>query len=298
MNPARRSWSRRLRRRLGAVWAWVEAALFVMALLPAVLLPYRAGVGLYGWLGRTLLPLTPFARRISDNLALVGAPWSPRAVAAGVGDNFLRTLVEYGRLNDLTARPGLRRTQGVEHLRAAMAQGRGAVLVSAHYGNWEVIRLAARDAGIEVGIIYRAFNNPVFDRMAFYNAGRAGKPVMRKGRAGQRDMLRHLKGGGAILILLDQRLGDGVELDFLGAPTRTSVAVAALAQRLGAALIPAVARRRDDGLSFDVTFEPPVTAPTPEATMAAINARFGAWITAAPGQWFWLHRRWKGVRRG
>jgi KDO2-lipid IV(A) lauroyltransferase len=276
----------------------LETAAFVASMLPALVLPYRAAVGFYGMVGRILLPLTPITRRISDNLAIVDMPLDARRLAAQVGDNFMRTMIEYARMRSFANRSQLRRAHGVERLQAAVAHGRGVVLVSAHYGNWEAIRLAAREAGVEVGLIYRSFNNAFFDRLARGSTVMAGEPVMHKGKAGQREMLRLLRGGGAILILLDQRLGDGVDLDFLGRPARTTTAVAALAQRMGAPLMPAVARRREDGLSFDVTFEDPVAAKDPQAAMAAINARFGAWIADAPGQWFWLHRRWKGVRRG
>lgn len=296
MTKRRPTWARALARRLQPAFDRLEVAAFLVVMIPAFVLPYGAALGFYGAVGRILLPLTSITRRISDNLSIIGGTLDARRLAAQVGDNFMRTVIEYVRMDDFAARAQLRRAHGVERLRAAVAQGRGVVLVSAHYGNWEAIRLAARDAGIEVGLIYRAFNNPLFDRLAHARTVRAGEPVMHKGRTGQREMLRLLRGGGAILILLDQRLGDGLDIDFLGKPAQTTTAVAALAQRMGAPLMPAVARRREDGLTFDVMFEPPVEASSPDAAMAAINARYGAWISEAPGQWFWLHRRWKGRR--
>lgn len=276
------------------VGAWLAAGLFVLAIAPFMALPHRAGLALFGGLGRLALPLTPFARRIADNLRHVGRdPGEARALAAQVGDNFGRVVLEYIQMGRLARRRRARRATGLEHLRAAVAAGRGVVLVSAHFGNWEVARLAARDAGVEVGLIYRAFNNAPFDALARAKIRLAGEPVMAKGREGRRAMVRHLRGGGAMLILLDQRLGGGPELPFLGRPAQTASAMADLALRLGAPVVPVSARRRADGASFDVAFEPPLTRETGEATMRAVNARYEAWIDAAPGQWFWLHRRWK-----
>jgi KDO2-lipid IV(A) lauroyltransferase len=285
-----------MRAALRAAAAWLQVGAFLFVIAPALVLPFDVARRGYAALARFLLPRTPFVARIAGNMAATGFPADPRALAGAVGDNFMRMVVEFSRTADFARRRDLRRPVGLDHLRAAVAAGRGVVIVSAHYGNWEAIRLSAREAGVEVGLIYRAFNNPVFDRLVQSRAAWAGGPLMHKGRAGQRELLRRLKAGGAVLILLDQRLGGGPEIDLLGTPTRTNTAVAAMAQRLGATLLPAVARRAEDGLSFDVIFEPPVEAETPEAAMAAINARFGAWIAAAPGQWFWLHRRWKTRR--
>ncbi len=278
------------------VMDWLTTALFLLLISPALILPYPWVVRGFGATGRALLPLLPFAARVRDNLRLVrpeaGAA-EARALTAAVGDNAMRILAEYIRMADFRARPRQRHVEGLEHLRDAAASGRGGLVVSAHYGNWEAIRLAARDAGIELAIIYRAFNNAPFDALSMTRIRLAGEPVMHKGPEGSRRLLRHLKGGGLALVLLDQRLGYGPPTPFLGRPAQTTTTIAALAQRLRVPLIPAVARRRADGLSFDVRFEPPVDAATPEAAMRAINDRISAWIEAEPGQWFWLHRRWK-----
>lgn len=273
----------------------VLVALCVLALSPTLLLPYAAAVRLYGFLGGVGLGLTPFRARVTRNLAHVGLGLDPRSVIAGVGDNFARVLVEYARIASFAAQPGLRHVTGLEHLRAAMAAGRGAVILSAHFGNWEAIRLAARDAGVEVGVIYRRYNNPHFDRIVAARLAMAGGPVLCKGLSGQRDMLRHLRRGGAILVLIDQRVSEGQAIDFLGRPAMTATALAALAAKTGAALIPAMAMRRADGVSFDVAFDAPVTGAEPVAAMQAVHARFAVWIGRAPGQWLWLHRRWKGL---
>jgi len=285
-----------VRRRFSLVTAWLTTAVFLALIAPLFALPYPLAVRASGLAGRLLLPLSPAAGRVRDNLALLGRNGGPRAarrLTAQVGDSFGRVLAEYIRMGGFAARPGLLHVHGGDALRAALKAGRGAIIVSAHFGNWEAIRLAGRGLGVEVGIIYRPFNNPAFNAVALGKIAMAGGPVLYKGAAGLKQMVRHLRGGGAILILLDQRLGDGAALPFMGRTAHTATSVAALAQRMGAPLIPAVGQRRADGLSFDVTFEPPIVADAPDAAMRAVNARFEAWIDRAPEQWFWLHRRWK-----
>lgn len=285
-----------MRDKLSRLVAWVVTGVFLTAIAPLFVTPYPLAVRALGWVGRVFLPLAPAAARVREGLALARPDMvraATRRLTAEVGDNFGRVLAEYIRMDGFAARPGLLHVQGADVLRDAVAGGRGAILVSAHFGSWEAIRLAARSLGVETGIIYRPFNNPAFNAVSLARIRLAGEPVLFKGAPGLKQMVKHLRGGGVILILLDQRLGDGEELPFMGRMAHTATAVAALAQRMGTPLIPAVGKRRDDGLSFDVTFEPPVAADTPQAAMRAVNARFEAWIDAAPGQWFWLHRRWK-----
>lgn len=251
-------------------------------------------------IGALVARLVPgFRRRASANLALV---WSDRPAAerrrliGAAGASFARLCVEYAHL-DRFARGLKLDIRGAEVLAEARAAGRGAVLVTAHYGNWEAVRLAARAAGIECGIIYRAFNNRYLDRFTLRLIRLAGEPVLQKGRTGMRELVRHVRAGGAILILVDQRNSGAPFLPFLGQPAETVTAAAALAKATRAPLVTTVARRDSRARSFEVRFERPVEVSDPEAAMAEVNARIGAWIEEEPDQWFWFHRRWRANRR-
>lgn len=253
-------------------------------------------VNLLGWLGRRL-PNFSAAKRIEKNIDLV-RPDMPRAerdaVIRDVGDNFARVLIEYYRIDDLIARPERRKvSSGAEVVQAAIEGGKGAVFLTAHYGNWELCRLAARDIGLEVGIFYRAFNNKRFDEISFELIRKCGEPVLHKGRRGMTQLVRHIKSGGAIMVLIDQRNTGAPLIPFMGEPAETATALAELSARAGAPLIPTRARRLEDGLSFDVKFEDPIPPGDPVDMMAQMNLRIEGWIDEDPGQWFWLHRRWK-----
>jgi len=240
-----------------------------------------------------------FRRRAEENLALVWPQRSDaerRAILAEAGRQFLRLAIEYAHL-DRWAREVALETRGIEHLRGALAGGRGAVVVSAHYGNWEAVRLAALRAGMPCGIIYRAFNNRYLDAFTLRLIPCMGEPVLQKGAPGLRELIAHLGRGGAVMILVDQRNSGAPFLDFLGQPAETMLTAAELARRTGAALIPAFGRRDVPGRRFEVGVEPLVEVETPAAAMAAVNAAIGRWIESEPGQWFWFHRRWKATRR-
>jgi len=267
-------------------------------LLPKLLWPVPTDslIRFGGWLGRRL-PNLSAARRIENNLDLV-RPDMPRAerdaVIRGVGDNFTRVLIEYQRMKDVVPRTDRRTvSSGAEVVRAAIAGGKGAIFLTAHYGNWEICRLAARDLGLETGILYRAFNNDLFDEISFELIRMCGEPVLHKGRKGMSQLVRHVMKGGAITVLIDQRNTGAPLIPFMGQPAETAVALAELSARAGAPLIPTRARRLADGLSFDVRFEEPIPPGDPLEMMAEMNRRIEGWIDEDPGQWFWLHRRWR-----
>lgn len=253
---------------------------------------------LVGWLARNLGPVSPFVKRINDNIDLVRPNYSEATrarIRRGVMENFARTAVEYLDLPDLAARSAAFKVSGLEHLEAAKAANEGRmVVVSAHYGNWEAVRAVAARHGAPLGIIYRAFNNRKMDDDSFSLITACGWPAWRKGAEGSKALFKHVRKGGGAMILVDQRAGGAPSLDFMGQPAETSLAAAQLALKLKAPLLPAAAKRVGDG--FEVFFEPPIEPSDPLEMSEAVNKVVASWVDAAPEQWFWLHRRWR--RRG
>ena len=219
-----------------------------------------------------------------------------RRIARAAAEHFTRLSVEYAHL-DRFARQVEIHTEGIEHLEAARAAGQGAILVTAHFGNWEAARLAALRAGCPTGIIFRRFNNRYLTRFTMGLIPCCGEPVLQKGRKGMRKLVAHVARGGFVMILVDQRNSGAPFLDFLGHPAETVLAAAELADRTGAALIPVRAVRNVRDRRFDVSIEPPVERATPHEAMQAVNDRIGEWIEEAPEQWLWFHRRWRQTAR-
>lgn len=246
--------------------------------------------------GGFLARVVPGARaRVMENLEHVWPELDThekRRILTETGADFMRLMIEYAHFAKMSTDVALE-VAGIEHLEAARDAGKGAILVTAHFGNWEAIRLAAKRAGCESGIIYRAFNNRYLDRYTMNLIQGLGTPVVQKGRPGMRRLVTHVARGGIMMIIVDQRNTGAPMLPFVGKPAETVTAAAELAERTGAALIPAVAFRRPEARRFDVRFEPPVTGTDPQAMMTEVNRRISAWIEESPEQWFWFHRRWK-----
>ena len=183
---------------------------------------------------------------------------------------------------------------GMAAIEAARAEGRPVILVSGHFGNYDVIRAGTIAHGFRVGGIYRALNNPYFNRYYLRNISTIGTPLFERGRRGIGEMVRFLRGGGTVAMLIDQHMHKGEPLDFMGQTAMTALSAAEMALKYDALLVPCYGIRRKDGLTFDAVFEAPVPHTTPVEMTQALNNSLQARIEQNIDQWFWIHRRWKG----
>ena len=262
----------------------------------ALALPYRLRVPLMGWLLRRLVgPAAGYSKRACENLALIWPemPLTERTkIAAQSLDNTGRTLIENYSGSFTARQSGLIPTgPGLTALDAAKAQGRAVILVSGHFGNYEAARACLVARGFTIGGLYRPMTNPYFNAHYIRTMEAFGGPVFPQGRAGTAGFVKHLKAGGLLVLLFDQR-APGEDIDFLGHPAKTALSAAELALRYDADLIPFYATRQPDGLSFSVELEAPIAMGSALEMTTALSRSLEARVRADPGQWFWVHRRW------
>lgn len=264
------------------------------------LLPYGLRVRLGGFVfARLVAPLAGYRRRIEDNLRLIFPAMSEAqraAVTAATSRNIGRMAME------LLSPKGLRQRAlaapvsgpGWDAMQEAKAENRPIILVSGHFGNYDVIRAGTIAHGFRVGGIYRALNNPYFNRYYLRNISTIGTPLFERGRRGIGEMVRFLRDGGTVAMLIDQHMHKGEPLDFMGQTAMTALSAAEMALKYDALLVPCYGIRRDDGLSFDAVFEAPIPHTNAVEMTQALNDSLQARIEQNIDQWFWIHRRWKG----
>ncbi len=110
--------------------------------------------------------------------------------------------------------------------------------------------------------------------------------------AGLRELVRHVRRGGVMAVLLDQYTKEGTLIDFLGHPAPTGIFMAGLALKYDLPMIPVYGTRQPDGLHVAVDFEAPIAPGTPESMTQAAADSLAARVRRHPEQYFWLHRRW------
>lgn len=265
----------------------------------ALAVPYRWRVPLVGWItARLIAPLAGYDQRVRDNLARI-LPDLPQAevarLARAVPDNAGRTLIEVysGATFVDHAADAPVRGEGLAALEAARARGQGAILVSGHFGNYDVPRGVLARRGFPIGALYKPWANRHFDAHYRRIIGAISSPIFPLGRRGLAEMVRFLRDGGMVGILTDQAISGAPGLDFMGQPARTPLSAAEMALRYNLLLVPVYGLRHPDGLGFDLIIEAPIPHSDPATMMQAVNDSLAAQVRAHPDQWLWIHRRWK-----
>ena len=266
----------------------------------ALLLPYAMRVRASGWLfSRILSPLAGYHRRIRDNLAMIVPDMPADEVARlmrAVPDNVGRTLIEiYSGAEFIkhvtsTALSG----PGLAALDAAHAANRPVILVTGHFGNYDASRAALIARGYPVGALYNPMSNRYFNSHYVNAMASIGTPLFARGKPGLAGMVKFLRGGGMLGLLIDQRMHKGEKLSFFGHDALTALSAATLALKYDALVVPTYGVRRDNGLDFDIIIEAPIPHGPPEAMTQALNDSLEAIVRQHMDQWFWIHRRWKG----
>ncbi|SHI90150.1 lysophospholipid acyltransferase family protein [Wenxinia saemankumensis] len=272
-----------------------------LALIRAVApLPYRRRIPLVGRIvAQAAGPLAGFRARAEAHLAaaMPGLPPSERRrIAVACLDNFGRAVAELYSGPEFRARVAASDAltgPGLPQLLAERAGRRPVLIAVGHFGNYDALRAALIARGETVGALYRPMDNPYFEGHYRRAMEEMARPLFPRDRSGVAGMVRHLRGGGLLAIAMDQHVSDGAVLSFFGRPARTTLSPAELAARYGARLYTAHAIRREGGLDFDVVIDPPVPEGPAEAMMQQVNDRIEAVVRAHPGQYFWVHRRWK-----
>ncbi len=182
--------------------------------------------------------------------------------------------------------------------------GRNVVGVTAHFGNWELLSHALALNGFSHVAVAAPLANPEVDVMIGAGRSVAGVEIIYQ-RGAVRKLLRALRAGRHVALLLDQNTkpeDGGVFVDFFGLPIPMSSAAAVLAERTGKPIAPVFCAGDDSG--HYTIYARPMLETTPAAASAAdavqaatqnIAAVFEREISAAPGQWLWMYKRWKYV---
>ncbi len=264
------------------------------------ILPFRQRRAFMAWaMSRVVAPVVGYRKRVHENLDLVWpdlAKAKRDALTKDVTRNVGRTICELFSPQDLVAMA--RQTEltgpGLAALEEAQANNRPAIVVSGHFGNYDIVRAGLIAHGFNVGALYRRMNNPFFHEFYIKNISTTGTPLFERGRPGLGQMVRHLKEGGTLAALTDVRANSGLPLPFFGHAALTATSMAEMALRYDAILVPFYGTRQPGNQGFTAELEAPIPHSDPETMTRALNQSLEARIQKNPEQWFWIHNRWKG----
>ncbi len=191
------------------------------------------------------------------------------------------------------------RVDGWEHLERAVADGRGAIVFTGHYGNWELVALHQGARGIPMDVVGRPPGDPDLARQLEAVRTLTGNRSISKYEAA-RPMLRSLRQGRTVGLVIDQNVGSGpgVFVDFFGHPAATTPALAVLALRTRVPVIPVFGYPCNG--RHHIVYGPPLPLPESPRRQDAIveltaraTAAIEAQVRRHPEYWLWLHNRWR-----
>ena len=195
---------------------------------------------------------------------------------------------------------------GVENLNHALviAEKRGAIILTAHYGNFELLPLAHSIYGHRLAMIHRPNRNPWIDREIRRVRTSFGAEIIERKQAGLA-MVKYLRQKWQVAVALDLDVRDGVFVDFFGMKACTSDGVARIAMATRAPVVPAFMVREGDTARHRITVLPVMemvaTADREECVREntqRMTAAIEMMIRRHPDHWNWIHRRWKTRPKG
>ena len=285
----------------------LELALFHLVRTIVRLLPLSGVRAAGAMLGRVVYHVDGSHRRVALANIAEALPSKPpaerRLVIRNVFAHFGSMLLELIKIDTLSDEEILRRveSEGEERLWQALGRGKGVLMYTGHFGYWEVHAIALALRVQPLSVMARPLDNPKLHDMLERIRTRTGNSVIYR-QGAIRKVLRELAANRMVAILIDQHLHtpDAVYVDFFRRPAATTNAVAALAMRTGAPVIPAFALPLPNGryrLVYEHAVEPPALD-SPDAikefTQRCTDV-LEMYIRRHPELWLWMHRRWRDV---
>jgi KDO2-lipid IV(A) lauroyltransferase len=212
-------------------------------------------------------------------------------------------LAEFCQMSTYTRESASRfiRYEGLDHYLAARARGKGVLVLTGHLGAWELSSFYHSLAGYPMGMVIRRLDNPLVDSLVNRIRCQHGNRVLHKDDFA-RGLLASMRAGETVGILMDTNMTppQGLFVPFFGIEACTASGLARVAGKTGAAVVPGFLLWEESERRYVLHFYPELTLARTidhEADAAANTAQFTAVLESTirqyPGQWLWMHRRWK-----
>jgi KDO2-lipid IV(A) lauroyltransferase len=264
------------------------------------LLGYKISSNLGFIIGKLFGPMFRSKKLIVENLkkSNISLKQNYKQVAGNVLGNYGRIFSEYPYLKSFR-NGGLNNfieIDGKNHLENIRKEKKRVVFVSGHFNNFELMAMQIEKAGIELSAIYRPLNNIFLNKiMEKIRTKYICKNQIKKGRTGTRQIIKNLKKGWSIALMIDQRVREGSKVKFFGDLATTTTIPAQLIKKYKCELVPIYIERKEK-YYFKMHISKPIkvnSKKTTEDITLFLNTVLEKMILKNLDQWIWTHDRWK-----
>ena len=278
----------------------IEFILIKLFFFILIIIGYKNGSNLGNFIGRLFGPIFRSKRLIENNLEQSGIvdKKNYNKIISKIYGNYGRILAEYpflkafrnNKLNKFIE------IEGLENLNKIKREKRRAVFISGHFNNFELMALQIEKAGINLCAIYRPLNNVFLNKtMEEIRENFICKNQIKKGRSGTRQIIENIKKGNSVALMIDQRVREGIKINFFGKPASTTTIPAQLIKKYKCDLVPIYIERRKNNY-FKMFVSEPIKIGNNKSIKEItehLNKILEKMILKNVDQWIWTHDRWK-----
>ena len=278
----------------------IEFILIKLFFFVLIIIGYKNGSNLGDIIGRLFGPIFRSKKLIENNLEQSGIvdKKNYNQIISKIYGNYGRILAEYPFLK------GFRNNQlnefieidGIENLNKIKKEKKRVVFISGHFNNFELMALQIEKAGINLCAIYRPLNNLFLNKtMEEIRENFICKNQIKKGRSGTRQIIENLKKGNSVALMIDQRVREGIKVNFFGKPASTTTIPAQLIKKYKCDLVPIYIERRRNNY-FKMFVSEPIKIGNNKSIKEItehLNKILEKMILKNVDQWIWTHDRWK-----
>ena len=278
----------------------IEFILIKLFFFILIIIGYKNGSNLGDFIGRLFGPIFRSKKLIENNLEQSGIvdKKNYNKIISKIYGNYGRILAEYpflkafrnNKLNKFIE------IDGLENLNKIKREKRRAVFISGHFNNFELMALQIEKAGINLCAIYRPLNNVFLNKtMEEIRENFICKNQIKKGRSGTRQIIENIKKGNSVALMIDQRVREGIKINFFGKSASTTTIPAQLIKKYKCDLVPIYIERRKNNY-FKMFVSEPIKIGNNKSIKEItehLNKILEKMILKNVDQWIWTHDRWK-----
>tara|TARA_B100001175_G_C19491276_1_gene632743 strand:+ start:1170 stop:2030 length:861 start_codon:yes stop_codon:yes gene_type:complete len=262
---------------------------------------YRSASNLGALIGVLVGPVFRSRKKISSNIKKALPEIDEKKIDLIIKDmwaNYGRILADYVSIKNFrdSKLNNYLEVEGSEIFDEIKRNNEQVVFISGHFNNFELMAMEIEKSGIDVAAIYRPLNNIFLNTiMEKIRKEYICKYQIKKGMSGAREIIKLYKNGFSIALMIDQRVREGIKLNFFGKPASTTTIPAQLVKKFGCKIVP-IYIERIDKFYYKIKIISPIDFDknqSIENISLVLNKELEKMILKQPGQWIWSHDRWK-----
>ena len=262
------------------------------------LIGYKNSSNFGFFIGKTLGPIFRSKSSIIKNLRKANIKGNYKNIASNVLGNYGRIFAEYVYLknfkNDKLSK--YISIEGKEYLDHIKKNKKKVIFVSGHFNNFELMAMQIEKEGIDCAAIYRPLNNPYLNEvMEKIRKRDICKKQIKKGRSGTRELVKLIKEGNSIALMVDQRVREGEKVSFFNHLATSTTIPAQFIKKYECDLVPIYIERKNN-FYFKMYVSKPIKISKNKSSFEItkfINEVLEKMILKNIDQWIWTHNRWK-----